>query len=470
MKHAPILGKFHIPDNSLGFTAEAQRAQRSAEKRIMDLAISLRLCGESQTVNYFLLPMKHARFCLFSLIALSLLIPASCALNPSTARPALTPAELAGLRWEEVLENARGVTVNYAMWGGDEARNRYFQSAVVDALRSKYEVTLRIIPLGDTAELINKLLNEKGAGKTAGGSVDMIWINGENFRAARQADVLWGPFADRLPNIRYFDEGARARDFGASIEGYEAPWQKAQFVLAYDTARVAEPPRSIAALRDWIKTHPGRFTYIAPPDFTGSAFIRHILFHFGGGSPPFQTGFNAELYHKASAATVGFLNEIEPFLWRHGETYPATPKEQDRLFANGEIDFAMSYGPSFASELIARGEYPPTVRTFVFDEGTIGNYSFHAIPFNASNVSGALAVINHLMSSEHALEQSRQLGDVFPLSLDRLTEEERRSAETLPRGPATLSAAELAAHTLAEADAQYLERLEKDWLERVLRR
>jgi putative spermidine/putrescine transport system substrate-binding protein len=410
--------------------------------------------------------MIRPRLLLLFLLALLL---AACASSPPNARLTLTPAELAAAPWEELLERARGSTVNYGMWAGDEARNRYFHGAVADALRQRYGIALKIIPSSDVAEVVNKLLNEKGAGKLGGGSIDLVWINGENFRTAKQAGVLWGPFADHLPNIRYYDEAARARDFGTEIEGYEAPWQRAQFVLAYDTARVPDPPRSIAALRDWIKAHPGRFTYLAPPDFTGSVFIRHILYHFGGGARAFQNGFDEEFYRRASAAALAYLNEIKPYLWRQGETYPATPREQDRLFANHEIDFAMSYGPSFASERIARGEYPPTARTFVFEEGTIGNYSFLAVPFNAANVAGALVVINHLMSPAHALEQSRALGSLFPISLDQLSAAERAAAEALPRGPATLSAEELAAHWLPEADARYLERLEKDWREKVLR-
>lgn len=411
--------------------------------------------------------MNRLRWILVSSSLLAL-VATSCA-GPENARPALAPAEFAGARWEDVLERARGTTVNYGMWAGDEARNSYFQTSVAETLKRRYEITLRITPLSDTAEIVNKLLNEKGAGKIANGSVDMIWINGENFRTGKQAGVLWGPFAEHLPNIRYFDEAARARDFGTLIENYEAPWQRAQFVMAYDTARVAEPPRSLAALRAFVKAHPGRFTYPAPPDFTGSVFIRHVLFHFGGGARAFQEGFDEELYRKASAATIEFLNDLEPFLWRQGETYPATLRELDRLFANHEIDFAMNYGPSFASERIARGEFPATTRTFVFDEGTIGNYSFLAIPFNAANVAGGLVVINHLMSPEHALDQSRALGSVFPLALDRLTADQRRAAEALPRGPATLPAGVLAAHQVPEADVRYLERLEKDWLEQVLR-
>jgi putative spermidine/putrescine transport system substrate-binding protein len=404
------------------------------------------------------------------LIITSIVIAGGCRGRRSDIAPSITPSQLSSLRWEEIVSLARGSTVNYGMWAGDEERNRYFQGAAAAALKKRYEITLRLIPNSDTAEVVNKLINEKGAGRMRGGSIDMVWINGENFRTAKQAGILWGPFADYLPNTRYYDEQARARDFGTPIEGYEAPWQRAQFVMAYDTARVPDPPRSIPALRDWIKAHPGRFTYLAPPDFTGSVFIRHILFHFGGGARDFQDGFDEQLYQKAAARTVELLNELKPYLWRRGETYPASPREADRLFVNNEIDFTMNYGPSFASEKIRRGEYPATVRTFVFDEGTIGNYSFLAIPFNAANVAGAVVAINHLMSPEHQIDQGRAIGTQFPISLDRLDARLKTEAEALPRGPATLSETELRSRLLPEAEARYLERLEKDWAERVLRR
>jgi len=411
---------------------------------------------------------------IFSILSIIAFIQplAGCAKTGSPTRPALTVEQFNGARWEEIVAQARGSEVNFGMWAGDEARNRYYQSAVAATVKQQYGVTLRFVPAGDTADIVNKLLNEKGAGKTAGGSIDMVWINGENFRTAKQGGVLWGPFAEKLPNIGRFPAEARRRDFGANVEGYEAPYQRAQFVLAYDTARTAEPPRSIEKLREWIKAHPGRFTYIAPPDFTGSAFIRHILIYYlkrYGGEGGAGEGFDEQRYHLAAEKTVAYLNEVKPYLWRNGETYPASPKEADRLFANNEIDMTMSYGPSFASERIARGEYPATTRTFVFDEGTIGNYSYLAVPFNAENPAGAVVVINHLMSPDHALDQGRALGSLFPLLLETLTPAERAAAEALPRGPATLSVAELAQRQLSELDAQYLERLEKDWREKVLR-
>ncbi|HMX29212.1 MAG TPA: ABC transporter substrate-binding protein, partial [Blastocatellia bacterium] len=322
----------------------------------------------------------------FALCFLQLL--AGCAKNAPSAAPSLTADQFARARWEDIVTQAKGSEVHFAMWSGDEVRNRYYQSKVAANLKQQYGITLRFVPVGDVADIVNKLLNEKGAGKTSGGTIDLVWINGENFRTAKQGGVLWGPFAEQLPNIKHFAAEARRRDFGTPVEGYEAPYQRAQFVLAYDTARVAEPPRSLDALREWITAHPGRFTYLAPPDFTGSAFIRHILLRELKLDAAYDGTFNEQLYQRAAAATIAFLNEIKPYLWRKGETYPASPKDADRLFANSEIDFTMSYGPSFASERIARGAYPATVRTFVFDEGTIGNYSYLAIPFNAANPAG----------------------------------------------------------------------------------
>ena len=387
-----------------------------------------------------------------------------------STQPTLTPSQLAALDWPAVERLAKDSTVNFAMWAGDEERNRYFRSSVAAGVKRRFGITLNIVPLADTSDAVNKLLTERAAGSTGGGAIDMLWINGENFRTAKQGGILWGPFAASLPNIRLFSDQARRRDFGTDIEDMEAPWMRAQFVMAYDSARVPKPPYSIAALKEWIRQHPGRFTYPAPPDFTGSVFVRHVLIQCGGGTNGFEARFEPQLYERASACAIDYLRELRPYLWRRGETYPASPSELDRLYANGEIDFSMNYGPSFASRHIANGDFPSTTRTFVFDEGTIGNHSFLAIPFNATNVFGALVVINYLMSAENELNQMRALGDIPPLVIDRLSSENRKMAESAAAlGTATLSMSELQAHLLPEPDAEYTLHFQDDWSKKVLR-
>lgn len=53
----------------------------------------------------------------------------------------------------------------------------------------------------DIDQILSKLSGEKQAG-TEEGSVDVIWINGENFYSAKENGLLFGPFADQLRNYR----------------------------------------------------------------------------------------------------------------------------------------------------------------------------------------------------------------------------------------------------------------------------
>src|SRR5262249_4707023 len=136
----------------------------------------------------------------------------------SKPRPHMTPDEFAAAQWPDIVRQARGSEVGLGMWAGDEDRNRLFRSSISAKLKSQFGITLRIVPNSDTAEAVNKLLNEKGAGKSTGGSIDLLWINGENFRTAKRAGLLWGPFADHLPNSRLYDPEIGKRDFGTPIE------------------------------------------------------------------------------------------------------------------------------------------------------------------------------------------------------------------------------------------------------------
>jgi hypothetical protein len=62
------------------------------------------------------------------------------------------------------------------------------------------------------------------------------------------------------------------------------------------------------------------------------------------------------------------------------------------------------------------------------------------------------------------------LGDPMPYQPGKLTAEQYKQTQELPRGPAVLSDADLASHFMSEPDAQYLTRFERDWLAKVLRK
>ncbi|HET6518366.1 MAG TPA: ABC transporter substrate-binding protein [Geminicoccaceae bacterium] len=371
--------------------------------------------------------------------------------------------------WDETLARARGQTVYFNAWGGDEQINAYI-AWVGEQVRARQGVELVHVKLTDTAEAVARVLAEKAAGRTEGGSVDLIWINGENFAAMKERGLLFGPFAQDLPNFRHVDTEGKPTtlvDFTVPTGGLEAPWGMAQFVFIHDTARVAEPPRSIPALLAWAEAHPGRFTYPAPPDFVGSTFLKHALLELTPDPDVLQRPAEEADVARASAPLWSWLEAIRPHLWRGGRGYPASGPAQHQLLDDGEVDFSLAFNPAEASRAILDGRLPETVRTFILEDGTIGNTHFVAIPFNAEHKEGALAVANFLLSPEaQARKQHPEVwGDGTVLDLDRLSPEDRALFDALPRGVATLPPEELEPVRL-EPHPSWMTLIEEEWLRR----
>jgi putative thiamine transport system substrate-binding protein len=138
-----------------------------------------------------------------------------------------------------------------------------------------------------------------------------------------------------------------------------------------------------------------------------------------------------------------------------------------QLLADDEVDVAFAFNPSDASSAIENGELPDTVRSFVFDAGTLGNTHFVAIPFNANASAGAMVFANFLMSPEAQARKRdpKVWGDPTVLAIDKLDEADRARFAALDLGVATLPPEKLG-KTLPEPDPSWVDRIEQEWARR----
>ncbi|MEL7564748.1 MAG: ABC transporter substrate-binding protein [Dehalobacterium sp.] len=371
--------------------------------------------------------------------------------------------------FDTIVEQTKGTTVSFYGWGGDELRNKWLDTTVAAALEDKYDITLERVPM-DIDQILTKLSGEKQAGQE-NGSIDMIWINGENFYSAKENGLLFGPFADKLPNFKKNidpDAAEIQKDFGYPIEGYEAPYGKAQLVLINDNAVTPETPKSTGDLLEYVKKYPGKVTYPALPDFTGSAFVRNIIYDIVGWEQFMNMPADKTTVKEAIEPALAYLRELNPYLWNQGKTFPATSPEVDNMFADGELVMNMSYNPYSVAVSIEKGIYPDTARAFLFDQGTIGNTNYIAIAGNSPHKAAAMVAINEILSAEMQAGQFSQLKALPVVEYSKLTEDEKILFDQVNIGKGTIPQDELLAKRLLEMPAHLVPLIEEIWAEEVV--
>lgn len=372
--------------------------------------------------------------------------------------------------WQAVLTKAQGQTVYFNAWGGDPQINAYIDWAA-DRVAQDYNIALTHVKTADIADVVAQILVEKTTGQTRPGSVDLLWINGENFAAMKESGLLQQEsWATQLPNWRLVDVAGKptvVTDFTVLTDGLESPWGMAQLVFIHDKAITPHPPKSAEALLRWAAANQGRFTYPAPPDFTGSTFLKQLLLDLSPDPEPLSRPVTRAALADAKARLFDYLDQLHPHLWRQGAVFPSSGTALLTLMADSETDIAFAFNPAAASNAIARGDLPQTARSYIFENGTIGNTHFVAIPYNSGAKAAALVVANFLLSPQAQLRKQdpAMWGDPTVLDLSKLSQEEEALFRGLDLGIATLSPQELRP-TLPEPHPSWMRSLEAAWYER----
>lgn len=379
-------------------------------------------------------------------------------------------------------------TVNLYYWGGSDLLNVWMDRAVTPALADK-GVTLNPVRITGTKDAVDLVLAEKNSGKGVGeGSVDMIWLNGENFATLKRQDALLGSFAPLLPNsanLEWNAEDPRAllnlRDFGVETDGAEVPWSGEQYVCAYNADRVdaEEVPATFAELRGYLEENPGKFTYVKPPHYIGNTFVQQAIYAHnpdGTGAEPFQSSTDdiaAEELARLIAPGIEYLRDLEPLLLDAAGGTPRYPEDNaalDGLFLNGEIDFNCKFGLYAVATGLATGTYPEAATQFVFPEGNmIKNKNYLAIPANAPNPAAALVLADWMTSVEAQASKLQQTG--MPAGIDGWMLDDAGAQSIADASPGLVGVTQdaLDANAAPDTNATLVDVIEATWLEFIER-
>ena len=193
------------------------------------------------------------------------------------------------------------------------------------------------------------------------------------------------------------------------------PYRGSQVLIAYDNAKIPAPPKTFAELVAWAKANPGRFTYGRPDKGgSGSNFVIRAIHEANGRDPLMFTKDNftqAKADEMLGKAWV-LLKDLHPFTFGEG-TYPAGNTPALQLLAQGAVDMIPAWSDQ-SLQAMKQGVLSETVKVAQLqDLALCGGFAYSAIPTNATDMAGALALANFMLSPEMQTSCVREIGG-FP--------------------------------------------------------
>ena len=259
---------------------------------------------------------------------------------------------------------------------------------------------------------------------------------------------------DNVPNLNNVIESALN-----SSTGYDIPYRGSQVLLAYNAERlmnILKEQGKVAAdatdlpdeyvpdtwdeLTAWICEFPGEFIY-PRPDTTGAGrnFVTRAVMEANDlitdrftvtafaeqfGSGELTADQIAEINEDYYADAWDILNEIEPCLHDKG-AYPSGAAATTRLLTD-ELAVMIPIWSDQALQAKTLGLMPDDIRVIqLSDLPMVGGYASSAIPSNATNLDGALALANFMLSSDMQESVVRVIGGFPAVSWDTLPAELR---------------------------------------------
>lgn len=343
-----------------------------------------------------------------------------CTKLPEVGTAEVTPAE-----WQLILDSTKKTTINVYHDYTDPLAKTWMDVVMVPYIEETLGVNVVLNTL-NMAEMLPKLKDEK-LNEVAIGTADMFILTKKGFGQLQDAGVLYGPFSNKLPNVAMNQVAENYENTwldGRPIDNMAVQLGKNQLVLFFDEDQMEVPPATLAELKQYIIANPGKFTFPSLDTAEGQAFVNTLAASLCDQKKLYEGKLDAKQQDALFAPVAAFLKEIRPYMWMEGKQLPKNATELDRLFKEGQVSFSMSLNQNWGVNMVREEKYPDGSKAFVLSSGTTGFGQYAVIPFNSANKSGAMAMINELLTgamqgSKYNPKNWGNLPSVDPMKMEK---------------------------------------------------
>lgn len=301
--------------------------------------------------------------------------------------------------WDMLIKSSANTQVVVALAKENEVFKKWLEGPFAKHMKEEYGINLVIKTT--TKEKVSKQLTDEKllADRNMGvaGAYDVILFDGEGFGSFKTLGLIYGPFAERLPNTKWIDREAlsyKYRDMQRN-DGYFVPIGRDMLTFLYSSDIFYDSPKSYQEIFDTISKLKGYATY-PDPRYTkeGEAFLLGLVGEQVNMESYVKEGRNLEEFRAEVERAVTPLVNIRANIMDAGLTYPTNIEQ---LFTDKKTYFSMSMDYLRVGEKVKEYEYPETTNAFVLHP--VGTYTtVGVIPFNSENKAGAMVALSELLS------------------------------------------------------------------------
>ena len=242
--------------------------------------------------------------------------------------------------------------------------------------------------------------------------VDVFFGPNNSMRAMTKAGAIANlPLVTLVPQAQDLDQEAALRSRGFQHGGTVLPFHRNQTVIAYDAAKIAEPPSGLVEIFDYAKAHDLKVAVTNPTKGgSGSGFIESALLALAPECKNDLYDFSlTEDQAKAVAArcmpkVVAFFKERQGII-----DYTNGNENSIQEIANGVVGFATVWEDDLYT-LAAKGMVPKTVKPMLLSSGEVGDGDGVFVLSSTDKVEAALLYVNFLMSDQVQIDKLEQTG------------------------------------------------------------
>lgn len=258
----------------------------------------------------------------------------------------------------------------------------------------KYQVDFQFMLSGTgTQSLTDMLIAAHKAGQT-NTDYDIVDLGGDDLsKVVSQAgeEMLVKLDKSKIPNAsKVSAESTVATD-------YVQPYRGTTVIMAYDSEKVENPPKTVDELVVWMEENPGRFAYNAPgTGGAGDSFARSMVYNF---MPEEAMTSDDTSWEEEWDEGFQFLADIHPYMYESGGSivYPNKNQGTLDLLNQGEIDMCPNWADMVLSQR-AQGTIKDSIKIYQIEPSLTGSLQSLAIPTFGSHEEGAYAFMDFMLS------------------------------------------------------------------------